>query len=193
MADTVRIPTDRYTYGEYLQWVGDDRCELIDGEVHFFEGSPSTAHQTALLHIAVAILNHRPPHAWEAYIAPFDVRLPDADEPDGDVRTVVQPDITVFRDTSKLDDAGARGAPDLAVEVLMPETERRDRVLKMELYARHRVREYWIVDPIAKTVEVRLLNTNGKWSMPTMHGPPGHLRIAVLEGLEIDLTTVFAY
>ena len=75
----------------------------------------------------------------------------------------------------------------------MPDTETRDRVLKMELYARHRVREYWIVDPYAKTVEVRTLDANGEWTSPTLHGCAGHIRIAALGGLEIDLSAVFNY
>lgn len=193
MADTAHQFDHRYTYGEYVLWDGDERWELIDGEPYCMSPAPTRAHQWILVdftrQLASALLGHR----CQVYAAPFDVRLPEGNEVDDNIRTVVQPDVVVYCDPTKLDDRGARGAPDFAVEILSPSTTARDRRTKTDLYEKHGVREYWIVDPLAKNVEVRILGADGKWAAPTVHARGGRLRIAVLEGLEIDLSTVFAY
>ena len=71
-----------------------------------------------------------------------------AREADTAVDTVVQPDIAVFCDRSRLDDRGARGAPDWVIEVLSPATASHDQRLKRDLYERHGVTEYWLVHPV---------------------------------------------
>jgi len=76
----------------------------------------------------------------EVYYAPFDVRLPEADEMDEDVITVVQPDIVVICDEKKLDDKGSRGAPDIIIEILSPSTSAKDMKIKLALYKRHGVK-----------------------------------------------------
>ncbi|MDP3178977.1 MAG: Uma2 family endonuclease, partial [Spirochaetaceae bacterium] len=94
----------------------------------------------------------------EAYIAPFDVLLPDGEEADDDVDSVVQPDIVVFCDRSKLTEADARGAPDLVVEILSPSTSKKDQHEKLSLYEKHGVREYWVVDPGNRSIRVLSLS-----------------------------------
>ena len=85
------------------------------------------------------------------YIAPFDVVLSDTD--------VVQPDI-LFVSNERMGivtEDNIQGAPDLVIEILSPSTAERDRTFKRSLYARHGVREYWLVDPDARSVEVLVL------------------------------------
>jgi hypothetical protein len=90
----------------------------------------------------------------KVYFAPFDVRLPEYDEADDFVNTVVQPDISVICNKDKLDDKGCRGAPDLIMEILSPSTASRDLQIKKNLYEKHGVKEYWIVHPGDKIVIV---------------------------------------
>lgn len=66
--------------------------------------------------------------------------------------TIVQPDIVVYCDKSKLDKRGSRGAPYLAIEILSPHSAKIDRKIKRNLYERHGVREYWLVDYTNKTL-----------------------------------------
>ena len=72
-----------------------------------------------------------------------------------------QPDMMVVCDPDKVKDDGVHGAPDLVVEVLSPGTARYDRSHKKDVYERHGVREYWIVDPANRTVEQYLLENGG--------------------------------
>ena len=99
----------------------------------------------------------------KVYPAPFAVHPFETkkDRPK-DVDTVVEPDISVICDPEKLDDIGCKGAPDMIAEVLSPTTFRHDRVEKMEIYQKAGVKEYWLVSPESKSVEVFLLK-DGKF------------------------------
>ncbi len=144
----------KFTVADYNALPEHPRYELIEGAL-LLTPSPSTAHQ----HIAkrlVLLLGD-----WESrtklgsvYFAPLDVILSN--------ETVVQPDITVILNENRgIIKEKIVGAPDLMVEILSPSTSDRDRVLKKRLYYRHGVREYWVVDPRARTVEVSPWSTGG--------------------------------
>lgn len=141
------IQDPRFTYGDYRLWAGDERWELIDGQAYLMSPAPSRRHQKALMGLALQIGNALEESPCEVYPAPFDVRLPERDEVNDEVRTVVQPDLVVVCDPAKLDDAGCRGAPDWVIEILSPATTARDRVEKRDLYEKHGVGEYWVLDP----------------------------------------------
>lgn len=168
-----RIEDPYFTYGDYVQWEGDERWELIDGEAHLMSPAPSRAHQQVLALLSQQVLNHFDDKSCDVYFAPFDVRFPKGDEADEEIDTVLQPDLVVICDPEKLDDAGARGAPDWIVEILSPATTSRDRVAKRAVYERHGVREYWVVDPVTRDVvvhelsgdayEVREARGEGEW------------------------------
>ena len=120
--------TKRYTYADYLTWFDDVRRELIDGFIHFMS-APVRIH---------ARLSHLVSWFMESFVrqrkgncqifqAPFDVRFPINNETDDKkIYNVVQPDICVVCDLSKLDERGCIGAPDLIVEVLSPSTSKKD-------------------------------------------------------------------
>ena len=76
-------------------------------------------------------------------MAPFDVRLPEGQEADDEIITVVQPDIAVICDPAKLNPRGCRGAPDFVIEILSPATAAKDQIQKVALYEKHGVKEYW--------------------------------------------------
>ena len=128
----------------------------------------------------------------QVFAAPFDVRLPAADESDDLVETVVQPDLSVICDRAKLDEAGCRGAPDLIVEILSPGTAHKDLKVKFDCYERAGVKEYWIVDPFGKTVQIFTLGLDGKYGRPEAFGAGDRVNVGIFAELEIDLATVFA-
>lgn len=177
----------RFTYGDYSSWSDDERWELIDGEAFAMSPAPSRRHQEVLGGLYVQIAQFLRGSACRIYLAPFDVRLPKADEPDDDVDTVVQPDLTLVCDPAKLDAAGCRGAPDWIVEILSPNSSRRDMVLKRDLYARHGVREYWIVDPMHRTVLMHLLDPAHRVYAPSEPiYAEGSTPVRTLPGLAIE-------
>ncbi|WP_394122222.1 Uma2 family endonuclease [Planococcus donghaensis] len=141
-----------YSYMEYTKWPG--RWELIHG-VPYSVDVPSMLHQRVVTRLCVALGSHlgslHGNKGKEVFIAPFEVYLQN-----GDIvkQAVVQPDITVVNEQHGLCERGVRKAPELVVEVLSPVTALRDRTTKFELYKASGVEEYWIVDPVHKTIEV---------------------------------------
>lgn len=183
---------ERYTFADALAWDDGERAELIDGEIYLMAPAPSRPHQKVSGEIFRQLANYLEGKKCEAYSAPFDVRLfeQDGDAPE-DVDTVVEPDITVVCDPSRLDDRGCKGAPDMVVEILSPSTRRHDRLVKLNLYQRAGVREYWIVDPEAHTVTVHTLE-DGKYRSPAVvYRSDASVPVGVLEGFQVDLKTVF--
>ena len=83
------------------------------------------------------------------------------------------------------------GPPDLVVEIISPTTVRRDTVVKKGIYEKFGVKEYWIVYPEERAVEVWVLNDDGKYELFSVAEGEGKVKSKVLEGLEIDLKGVF--
>jgi len=184
----------RYTYADYLTWFDDKRRELINGFIHLMSAPIRThAEISAELITSIRTFINKRKGKCRAYHAPFDVRLPKNNETAYDkIDTVVQPDICVICDLSKLDEKGCVGAPDLIVEVLSPSTFRKDRGYKFNLYELHGVREYWLVDPKEKTVNVFLLQPDGRYDSGTVYECNQKAPVRIFEGLEINLKKLFA-
>lgn len=139
--------SSRFTYADYCTWPEEERWELIDGEPYAMSPAPARIHQDVVVELARQIGNHLQGNPCRVYVAPFDIRLPDHNEADEAVTTLVQPDIAVICDPAKLDDKGCRGAPDWIIEILSPTTAAKDQIQKRALYERHGVSEYWLVHP----------------------------------------------
>ena len=183
----------RYTYADYLTWLDDKRRELINGFIHLMS-APMRIHARVLQKIGRAIdrLIEMKKGKCHIYYAPFDVRLPLSGETaDDKIYDVVQPDICVICDLSKLDDKGCIGAPDLIIEVLSPSTLKYDWNYKFNLYETAGVREYWIVDPKAKTVNAFILQSDGKYDLGTVYECNQKASVHIFEGLEIDINELF--
>lgn len=180
----------RYTFADVLTWDEDDRIEIINGEA-FMMAPPSRVHQEISFEIGRQLGNYLEGKRCRVYPAPFGVRLfeKEGDGPD-DVDTMVEPDLSVICDHSKLDDHGCKGAPDLVIEILSPSTRRHDRLVKLGLYQRAGVREYWIVDPENKSVQVFTLD-GGAFRIIEDYGQGDIARVNILEGCFIDLGKVF--
>ena len=184
MATTAEAPV-RQTYKDYCATPDDERYELINGRL-MMGPAPNTKHQEILgrLHLELGGFN-REHGLGKVYVAPYDVYLSDTN--------VVQPDL-LFISRAREDivtEQNVRGAPDLVIEVLSPSTAEKDLGEKHELYERHGVLEYWIVDPVAETVAVHR-QRGGRLELAETLGRGETLRTALLDGLEPKLDDVFA-
>ena len=185
------VGTYHFNYGDYLQWTGDERWELIDGEPLCMSPAPSRVHQALVLELGSQILAYLRGKQCRVYVAPFDVRLPRGDEPDKEVATVVQPDVAVICDPAKLDDAGCRGAPDWVIEVISPSTGVRDQVQKRDLYEGRGVLEYWTIDPIGRLLTIYRRQSEGGFGPPETLPARGGQDVSLFPGLRIDLDPPF--
>ena len=174
----------KFTYEDYAKTPEGERYELMDGEL-IMAAAPNMAHQRVGIRLGgefhIYVVDTE---AGEVYIAPTDVYLSDTD--------VVQPDlIFFFKERSHIRTGrNIRGAPDLVVEILSPSTSYYDRGYKQDLYARHGVKEYWLVDPYAKQVTVMLLK-DGRYEIVAVYREDDALRSPTLEGFELDLSRIF--
>ena len=175
---------DRHSYADYLRWPEDERYELIDGVAYLMAPAPTVRHQDIAGEIFRQIANALEGKPCRVFIAPVDVRLHKAGEADEAIDTVVQPDVLVVCDQRKIGERGARGAPDLVVEVLSPATAGHDQVKKRRVYERHGVREYWLVHPTDQILTVYRL-MGAEYGKPDVQELIGETPIGVLPGVTI--------
>jgi Uma2 family endonuclease len=126
----------------------------------------------------------------EIYYAPFDVRLPVHSKKNEDIYTVVQPDISVICDPSKLDDAGCIGAPDIVIEILSPGNNRKELQNKYEVYKESGVQEYWVIHPDEQTLLIYTL-VNGKYQASKLFTTGDFITTPILPDFVLDLELVF--
>ncbi|MDR0791776.1 MAG: Uma2 family endonuclease [Chitinophagaceae bacterium] len=184
----------RYTYADYLTWLDDKTRELIHGIIQKMSPAPRLWHAKVSSKIAwylgAIVMNNNA--KCEVFTAPFDVRFPkNGETADNKIDTVVQPDICVVCDRTKLDDRGCCGAPDMIVEILSPSTLKKDVFDKFALYEESGVKEYWIVHPKDKAVTVFLLQNNGKYNDGVIYEGEGKVPIFVFDNYPIDLDNIF--
>lgn len=176
---------DHFYYADYCQWPKDERWELIDGTAHAMN-APLRIHQEIAFELGRQVGNYLQGKSCKGYVAPFDVRLPQQDEADDQIDTVVQPDLLVVCDQSKLDRKGCRGAPDWIVEILSPSTAVKDMGLKRLLYQQHGVREYWIIHPTEQWVMIYCLNEKGVYDLPSVLSLEENISVSIFEDLVIE-------
>jgi len=174
----------RYTYGDYLTWRFKERVELIMGKIFKMTPAPSRLHQETVGKLHLAIGNILKNSNCNIYLAPFDVRLREDD-------TVVQPDICIVCDESKLDRKGCNGAPDLIIEIISPSTASKDLREKYYLYEMARVKEYWTVHPAEGFVYIYVLNKNGVYEPYRPYTVHEKVISNSIPGLEIELNEIF--
>ena len=179
-----------YTYADYLKWELDEMVELIKGKVFKMSPAPSEYHQRISMNLSIEISNCIKNQGCRVYAAPFDVRLPLKGKSDEEVTTVIQPDLCVICDSSKLDQRGCLGAPDLVIEILSPSSVRKDTHEKMEVYGEAEVPEIWLVHPGENHIIIYKLE-NGSYigSIPFVAGDI--IESKTIPGLEINLAEVF--
>lgn len=180
-----------YSYADYLRWTIEERFELIKGKVFRMSPAPSRLHQSLSMNISGLLWSYLRDKPCRVYSAPFDVRLPRKSKADKDVHNVVQPDICVICDPSKLDDKGCIGAPDITVEILSPGNNAKELKLKYELYEEFGVREYWVISPQDKTFLQYTLH-KGRFESSRLMAPGDIVTSSVLPGFELDLEELFS-
>lgn len=181
----------RYSYADYLKWTDDERYELINGVPVLLSPAPNRAHQTISRNLEYQIFSFLQNSSCQVFDAPFDVRLEPHPIHDEASFHVVQPDIVVVCDTSKLDDHGCIGAPDWVIEIVSPSTASQDHIIKRQLYERFGVREYWIVQPLDRIVMAYHLLDDGNYGKPDVYCSEDVVTVEILPELKIDLREVF--
>lgn len=185
------ISENLLTYADYLKLQTDEWMELIKGKLFKMSPAPSLKHQDVSRRLVVDIGYFLKSKPCNLYHAPFDVRLPRKGKTaDDEIITVVQPDISVICDTSKLDERGCLGAPDWIIEILSPGNNKKDTHDKFELYEESGVSEYWIVHPTEHTI-IQYTLQNGKYigSRPFTDGD--FISPTLFPDLKIDVASVF--
>ncbi len=165
-----------YRRADYAALPDEPRCELIYGRF-YVSPSPIRIHQFVVGQIGRVLYDIADATGGEAIVAPMDVHLAD--------HTVAQPDVLyVSPERQEILQTWIEGAPDVVVEVLSPSTVRLDRLLKLNRYAEGGVREYWLVDPAARTIEF-YVNDGERFVVHTQQG--GAWKSPAVSGVELDI------
>lgn len=181
-----------YTYADYFKWKFDERVELIKGKIFRMSPAPNRIHQGISSVIHGELYAFLKGDKCKVYSAPFDVRIPRKSKEDRDILTVLQPDICVVCDDTKLDSKGCIGAPDIVVEILSPGNNAKELKNKYEIYEESGVKEYWVVSPQNKTFLAYTL-VDGKYRPSRLMTTGDIVTSAVLVGFSLDLKELFDY
>ena len=177
-----------YTYADYLTWQFDERVELIKGFIRKMSPAPSRKHQRVSMNLSIKIGNLLARKPCDFFHAPFDVILPIPSK--NQDTTVVQPDLCIICDQSKINDKGCYGSPDLIIEILSPFNSKHDVDTKFNLYEEAGVQEYWIVQPSDKLVFLYYLKNNKYIGIkPFTEGEI--LESKIFPDLKINVTDIF--
>ncbi len=184
-------PKGKYTHADYAATPEGERWELIDGALYRMAAAPNTKHQTVSLFLGATIDGHTLPRRLGLlYRAPYSVLLPG--------ESAVEPDLLYISAARRhiITDRGCEGVPDLVVEILSPHNRAYDLSVKRELYARHGVPEYWILDPYGETVLALtepVANAGvGDYTAEALYRAGDTLATARIPGLAIAVADIFA-
>jgi Uma2 family endonuclease len=196
MSDPLRVENEdtHFTYTDYLSWEGPERYQIIDGEA-FMMASPTVEHQAISGEVYRQLANFLAGKPCRVFAAPLDVRLfPEEDLSDD---TVVQPDILVVCDSAKLGKGSVNGPPDLVMEIMSPSNSQKEMFLKFEKYLNAGVREYWVLEPEEKKVQVHVLQEGSPSRgegvyLSSIYKKDAVIPVSILPPLSIDLKTLWA-
>jgi Uma2 family endonuclease len=188
MSDPLEKPVENrhYTYADYLEWEGSERYQLMYGEA-FMMSSPTVEHQTISMELAWQFRTFLDGKPCRVFAAPLDVRpFPEETRKDD---TVVQPDLLVVCDSDKLSKGSVDGPPDLVIEIMSPSNTQKELFLKFQIYLDAGVREYWVIEPAEKQVQVHVLE-NGHF-ISSAYKKDAVIPVSILPPLSIDLKTLW--
>ena len=174
----------KYTLDDYYALPDEQRVELIDG-VFYDMGAPSTYHQIIGMELGFRLKSFIKEKGGSCIplASPVDVQL------DCDNKTMVQPDVLVLCDRSKLIKRCIYGAPDFIIEVLSKSTKRKDSTIKLSKYIQAGVREFWLVDIEKERVLVYFFESD---DYPTIYGRDDEIPVGIFDGeLKIPMAEVF--
>ena len=174
--------TELFSWHEYKDWPEDNRWQIIDGHAYCMAAAPNIKHQKVTGNLYATIKEKLGGKPCVPFIAPTDVVFDDYN--------IVQPDVLVVCNKSKITDANIQGAPDLVVEVISPSNSFMDKKQKLELYERFAVPEYLLIDPVGDLVE-RFRLVDGRYGRSEIFAWHEELALISLPGLVINLWEVF--
>ena len=185
-------PSLSYTYADYLQWKFKERVELFKGRIFKMSPGPNTKHQQVSVVLLGELYDFLKTKWCRVFSAPFDVRLPVKNKKkDSEITTVVQADICVICDESKIDERGCCGAPDLVIEILSPGNSKKEVRLKFELYQEAGVKEYWIINPVEENLVVYIMNASDEYEGGNMYAGGDRIKSFAIKGFEIEVNEIF--
>jgi Uma2 family endonuclease len=177
-----------YSYADYVMWRFEEMVELIKGKI-FKMSAPTSTHQiisTNLTFLFKRFLYHSP---CKVIHAPLDVFFKNGN--DNEIDTVVQPDIVVVCDGSKIEKKGCVGVPDLVIEILSNSTRSKDLEIKKNLYQEHKVKEYWIIEPEEQWVDQYILENDVFCEPKRYRGLTSNIEVELFKGWNIQLNDIF--
>ncbi len=177
--------SETYTYEDYLTWDGPERWELIDG-VPYLMASPVPEHQQVAIQLGAEFAMYLRGKECRAFIAPMDLTF----EENKRTNKVVQPDLFVMCG-EYASDKRIIGVPVLVIEILSPSTAKHDFLRKLNMYQKAGVKEYWIVDPDEKNINVYLHDGSILRWTETEYKPGEKLSPTIFPDLTIDVATIF--
>lgn len=185
----------KYTYADYLTWQFEEMVELIRGKVFRMSPAPGAYHQEVSSNLHGQIWTYLKKKPCKVFAAPFDVvlPLPDNQQSNDKITTVVQPDISVLCDLSMIADGKCKGAPDWIIEILSKSTANKDVTEKFVLYQNAGVKEYWIVHPHEGTIMPYRLDESGQYQLvrKTPYVSGERVPVGVFKGFEIIVQEIF--
>jgi Uma2 family endonuclease len=187
--------TASYSYADYLTWQLSEAVELIKGKILLMSPAPNVKHQKLSIFLASRLFNYFENKACQVFSAPFDVRLYDRNKSllaNKEITTVVQPDICVICDSSKLDEQGCNGAPDWIIEILSKGNSQKEVKIKHALYAESGVKEYWLVFPYEEVINQFVLNEESRqYQLSNSYAGDDVAASHLSPDLKIDLAALF--
>jgi len=173
-----------YTYDDYLKIDDDKQYELIGGKL-ILVPAPRTIHQRINRKLSGFIGSFVDKNnLGEVLCAPTDVLLSETEKPQPDILFISKEHLDIITEMN------IQGTPDLVVEILSPSTGKYDKVEKSKMYYKYGVKEYWIVDPDIKVIEI-LIPGERNWNLFQAYNGDDILMSPLLNGLEIQLKDIF--
>ncbi|MFZ2171787.1 MAG: Uma2 family endonuclease [Methylococcaceae bacterium] len=187
--------TASYSYADYLTWQLNEAVELIKGKIQLMSPAPNVKHQRLSIYLSSRLFFYFENKACQVFSAPFDVRLYDRTKSllaNKEITTVVQPDICVICDNSKLDEQGCNGAPDWIIEILSKGNSKKEVKIKHALYAESGVKVYWLIYPYEEVVQEFVINNeNDSYQLVNSYAGDDIAAPHLFPDLEIDLSELF--
>jgi Uma2 family endonuclease len=183
--DQLNEDSFEYSYSDYMKWQFQERVEIIMGKI-FPMSAPTTLHQHIIGELFFNMYSFFKYTSCNVILSPIDVRLP-VGKQGNTFKTVVQPDLCVICDKSKIVTQGIIGAPDLVVEILSPSNRQIEMHEKFEAYQASLVREYWIIQPGEQWMLQYVLSENNLYVLHKKHENLSRLESVIFPGLIVDV------
>jgi Uma2 family endonuclease len=183
--DQLNEDSFEYSYSDYMKWQFQERVEIIMGKI-FPMSAPTTLHQHIIGELFFNIYSFFKYTSCNVILSPIDVRLP-VGKQGNTFKTVVQPDLCVICDKSKIVTQGIIGAPDLGIEILSPSNRQIEMHEKFEAYQASLVREYWIIHPGEQWMLQYVLSENNLFVLHKKHENLSQLASVIFPGLSVDV------